>query len=177
VGERVRNAAERAGTELLSWRRTFNDLRRRIGTSLSIVMLLFFALLAIWWNWEQLIKKPGIDQFVQSVTRFIGIRSADRLPQFAVEFQKFAPVEANANTRYWNWSGKRWEEKTPSGEVMYHDFVSKMSLDGCEGDLTKKEADPELRFFIPHKTCSNMTLRFNFRSNGWQPFGAIIASR
>jgi hypothetical protein len=177
MGELENNAVDRAGAQLSSWLATFNQLRRKIGTSIAILVLLIFAALAVWWNWDQLTKKPGVDQLVQWIARSIGLHSAGRLGQFTVEFQKFGPSDPNPDTRYWNWTGKLWQEKAPSGQLMYHDLVAKISLDGCEGDLTKKESDPELQFFIPHAGCRDMTLRFNFRGNGWQPFGAIIDPR
>jgi hypothetical protein len=57
---------------------------------------------------------------------------------------------------------------------MFHDFVSKMSLNGCAGDLTKKENDAQLEFFIPYRDCPDMILRFNFNNGGWQRFGAMF---
>lgn len=177
MGEAERNVVDRAEGELTGWQATFDRMRRRFGTSVAVLIVVLFGAIAIWWNWSVLRTKPGIAQFVQFVERYRGLHSGERLSQFTVEYQKFARSEPNPNSRYWSWTGKHWEEKSPDGQIMFHDFVDKISLDGCQGDLTRKESDTGLEFFIPYRGCRTMTLRFNFRKNGWQPFGAIVDPR
>jgi hypothetical protein len=177
MGEADRNVADRIDGQLVGWQATFDRMRRRFGTSVAVLLVVFLGFGTIWWNWSDIRTKPGVDQLVQLIKRTIGLHSEVRFSQFTVELQKLAPSDPNPASRYWNWTGKHWEEKTPSGEIMFHDFVDKISLNGCRGDLTKKESDEGLEFFIPYKGCRDMTLRFNFRKNGWQLFGAIIDPR
>jgi hypothetical protein len=149
MGEPVTNTLDKLLDWLSSWRATFGRLRQSIGIALTLVLIFATLCGLAWWKWDELVKKPGIDSVIREVSLLLN--SSRRLEGFTVEFQKFAPNEPNENTRRWTWTGNHWEEKTPSGEAMFHKVAQTDSLNGCKGDVTKKEQDPTLEMFIPYK--------------------------
>jgi hypothetical protein len=172
---RATNALDKLMDWLSSWRDTFVRLRQSIGVPLTLALLFATFCGLVWWKWDEIAKKPGVDTVVNWA--FSPLNSPNRLSGFTVEFQKFAPNEPNENTRKWIWAGHHWVEKAPNDESMFHNVARTDSLNGCKGDITKKEQDPTLEMFIPYKECANMTLYFNFKNNGWQKFGAMVDRR
>jgi hypothetical protein len=96
--------------------------------------------------------------------------AAKRLKAFAIK--SFQGKEQEP--RYWTWSTDHWEERTPGGLRMFHDVVGRISLDGCDGDKTRKQDDPALEMFIPDKDCTSKALRFRFQNGSWSEFGSMI---
>ncbi len=95
---------------------------------------------------------------------------------FSTQWQKMVEnqIQYNNKTRLWKKIKDHWEESLSDGSnVMYHDTVSRISLNGCDGEKTVKEEDKKLEFFIPEIGCKNMTLMFRFNDNAWMPFGIM----
>jgi hypothetical protein len=69
-------------------------------------------------------------------------------------------------------TSSHWEEQA-HGTLMLHDFNGRISLNGCNGDRTKKELNTDLEFFFPNKDCINAILYFRLGGHEWAPYGDI----
>jgi hypothetical protein len=49
---------------LSSWRSSFDQVRKRFGTIVAVLLLLLFAGGTIWWNWEDIKKRPGVESLI-----------------------------------------------------------------------------------------------------------------
>lgn len=43
-----------------SWKGTFDRLRTQFGMPVALALIFSFAGGLIWWNWEEIAKRPGI---------------------------------------------------------------------------------------------------------------------
>jgi len=96
------------------------------------------------------------------------------LRSFAVTL-KPAPAQENP-LHVWTLksSPDRWEEKIVGGRLMNHPVTGKITLNGCEGTITKKEEDPALQFFIPAIACQGMMMLFRRDQNPWNAWLPMI---
>jgi hypothetical protein len=56
-------------SRLKSLRRDFGRLRKHVGTPAAIVVGLAIGIGALWWFWDDLAKKPGVEQVVAWIER------------------------------------------------------------------------------------------------------------
>jgi hypothetical protein len=56
---------------------------------------------------------------------------------------------------------------------MIHNLDGRISLNDCNGDRTKKQQNPNLKFFIPDHDCENQILYFRNGGTEWAEFGPM----
>ncbi len=52
---------------LTGWKASFEQLRQRFGTLVAISLVFLGALSLVWWNWDELKKRPGVEWIVAHV--------------------------------------------------------------------------------------------------------------
>jgi hypothetical protein len=55
--------------DLSGWEASFNQLRQRFGTFGAVLLTLLVIGVLIWWKWEDIAKRPGIQRFIARLTR------------------------------------------------------------------------------------------------------------
>jgi hypothetical protein len=160
--------------KISKWRELFISIKKRFGTPLALTLVIFVMIVVSWWKWPDLQNKPGVEWVTEWLIE-VGeyFMPSKRVNEFTI--QPASPPRDS--TRFWTRVGRRWEEKTPNGEVMYHWFVNRMSLDGCKGDQTKKDEDNNLEMFVPDKGCKDMTLHYRYNKGTWFKFGSMFDIR
>jgi hypothetical protein len=46
------------------WPEAYHQLQQLIGARGAILFILFAAALFVWWKWEDIIKRPGVERFI-----------------------------------------------------------------------------------------------------------------
>jgi hypothetical protein len=80
AGERVtepdKNPFDKLSDWLTGWKASFEQLRQRFGTLVAITLVFLVALSLVWWNWEELKKRPGVEWIVAHIERNLQISAA-----------------------------------------------------------------------------------------------------
>jgi hypothetical protein len=77
------------------------------------------------------------------------------------------PIGASEEPHRWSRNGDYWLEQIVNGRTMRHKVNGRISLNSCNGTVTKKEEDSPLQFFIPDIGCPGMTMLFRRDNNPW----------
>jgi hypothetical protein len=51
------------------FRQNFDRLRKRFGAPLAVLIVVALVIFGVWWNWEEISKKPGISEIVAWIER------------------------------------------------------------------------------------------------------------
>jgi hypothetical protein len=93
AGERVtepdKNPLDKLSDSLTGWKASFELLRHRFGTLVTISLVCLLVLSVVWWNWEELKKRPGVEWIVAHIIHITFPISAEQ----SLAHNKFAEAE------------------------------------------------------------------------------------
>jgi hypothetical protein len=133
-------------------------IRESRGFQVGAIAILALLLGSLFWYWEKSsLPDLNLDQ---------PATSAERLPHLNTFFVN-VPSGASEEPHQWSRSGDYWLEQIINGRTMRHKIDSRISLNSCNGTVTRKEEDPALQFLIPDIGCPGMTMLFRRDRNPW----------
>ena len=139
------------------WARRLKENR---GLRLAAIAIPVVAVLLGYWYWD---KPEPIPDRAKSVLQAAGPEPRPHLNAFFVN----VPFEGTKEPHRWSCNGDYWQEQIVNGRTMSHKIDGRISLNSCNGTVTRKEEDPALQFFIPDIGCPGMTVLFRRDSNPW----------
>ncbi len=64
MAEQEKNALDKLTDGLSSWKASFDRLRQRFGLPIALLLVLTVIGGLVWWQWDDIAKRPGIEAFV-----------------------------------------------------------------------------------------------------------------
>jgi hypothetical protein len=75
MAESERNPLDKVSDSFSGWWDSFGRLRKRVGTPVATLLLLLVVSAMVWWNWEDIAKRPGVGWIIEH----LGMQSGQQI--------------------------------------------------------------------------------------------------
>jgi hypothetical protein len=71
MAEPEKNPLEQVVDWVSGWKASFDQLQGHVGWLSAVLLLLLVVFVLIWWKWVDIVKRPRVKWFIESLKSFV----------------------------------------------------------------------------------------------------------